>query len=145
MTTARQATVEDLPQILGWCQDMHAESRYSKYVLDLDKLERKIATLIEAPAGIVLITANGFLVGSVLEYWFGPAKYAAELLLYVAPEARGSSEAPTLVKAYVERAKALGAVDVHVENTTGCDVEKVERLFSKLGFTRVGGNFIMEL
>jgi GNAT superfamily N-acetyltransferase len=145
MTTARLATLEDLPFISSMCVDMHLESRYSKYVLDLEKVEAKVAALIESPIGIVLVTANGFLMGGVTDFWFGPAKYAFEWLLYVKPEARGSSEAPALVKAYAVRAKELGAVDVHIENTTGVEVEKVERLFTKLGFARVGGNFVMEL
>jgi GNAT superfamily N-acetyltransferase len=142
---ARLATLEDLPFISSMCVDMHLESRYSKYVLDLEKVEAKVAALIESPIGIVLVTGNGFLMGGVADFWFGPAKYAFEWLLYVKPEARGSSEAPVLAKAYVVRAKELGAIDVHIENTTGVEVERVERLFTKLGFARVGGNFVMEL
>lgn len=145
MTTARKATLEDMQQILAWCKDMHVESRYANYALDEAKLEELVARLIQAERGIVLVTQNGVLVGGVADYFFGPALYAFELLLYVAPEARGSSEAPTLVKAYLEAARALRAVDVHIENTTGCETEKVERLFSKLGFQRCGGNFVMEM
>jgi GNAT superfamily N-acetyltransferase len=145
MTTARTATLEDLPFIAGMAVDMHMESRYAKYVLDVDKTTGLMRDVIQSPEGIMLVTANGFIMGGVTDYWFGPAMYASEWLLYVKPEARGSSEAPTLVKAYVARAKELGAVDVHIENTTGVEAEKVERLFTKLGFARVGGSFIMEL
>ncbi len=145
MTMTRPATIDDLPRVLDMCLDMHQESRYSNYALDWKKIREQFVAIMNAPHGIFLITDNGFLLGAVAEYWFGPAKYAFELLLYVKPEARGSSEAPTLVKAYAAAAKALGAVDIHVENSTGYESEKVERLFAKLGFTRVGGNFIMEV
>lgn len=145
MTTARKVTLDDMQDLLDMSQAMHAESRYASYTLDLEKLRRLYTSLIESPSGIMLRTANGFLAGGVADYFFGPALYAFEFILYVSPEARGSSEAPTLAKAYIEAAKALRAVDVHIENTTGCEIEKVERFFLKLGFARMGGNFIMEL
>lgn len=145
MTTARKATLDDLPVMLAMGAAMHEESRYATYALDLAKVERLFTKLITSPQGIVLLTPNGLLVGGVTDYFFGPAVYAVQLVLYVKPEARGSAEAPTLIKAYVAAAGALRAVDVHIENSTGCETEKVERLFAKLGFARMGGNFIMEL
>lgn len=145
MTTARKATLDDLPAMLEMAKPMHEESRYAAYALDMTKLENLFSSLIRSPRGIVLLTTNGMLVGGVAEYFFSSALYAFQFLVYVNPEARGSSEAPALIKAYIEEAKALRAVDVHIENSTGCEIEKVERLFTKLGFARTGGNFIMEL
>lgn len=145
MTTARKATLDDMQDLLDMSQAMHGESRYANLALDLEKLRSLYTRLIESPNGIVLRTANGFLAGGVGTYFFGPATYAFQYVLYVSPEARGSSEAPALVKAYVAAAKDLRVVDVHIENSTGCEVDKVERFFIKLGFARLGGNFIMEL
>lgn len=143
--TARRANLADLPFILSMCEDMHEESRYARLPRDMAKIEDCIRRLIEAANGLVFVTGAGFLVGFVTEYWFSQERYAAELLLYVSPESRGSVDAIDLVRAYVAGAKSLNAREVHLENSTGYEVKKVEEFFSRCGFTRVGGNYILEL
>ncbi len=90
------------------------------------------------------MTGHGMIVGFVDEYWFGHDCYAFEYGVFVEPDHRGT-DGVRLIKAYIERAKAFGARDIHIENTTGVETDRTERLFHNLGFAHVGGNFILEV
>lgn len=142
---ARKASIHDIPTLLRFSLQMHAESRYSKYTLSETKVKETLIWLLMAAEGILLITDHGFLAGTVEEYWFGHAKHAQEFLLYVLPDWRGNGEAVSLVRAYVQQAKELGAKDIHIEDTTMIQPERNEKFFSRMGFQRVGGNFLMEV
>lgn len=141
----RDATLNDVSHLLGLSARMHAESRYAKFSLSLEKLSRLYTALINSPWGIVLLSEHGCIIGAVDEYWFGYDLYAYEYVLYVDPEHRGKSEAQALIKAYQTRSAQLGVKDIHIENTTGVEVDRTERLFALMGFERVGGNFIQSL
>lgn len=144
MRTARQATVNDIPTLLYFAFEMHSESRYAKFRLSNKKLKELFRILLTIEGGILLISDHGFLAGLVEEYWFSHDLHANEVMLYVMPECRGNGEAVSLVRAYIERAKELGAKDVHIEDTTMVHSERNERFFTKMGFKRVGGNFLLE-
>lgn len=138
----RNATTEDIPLLLQMSQRMHEESRYKDRAYSKYKLKSMYERLIGSPTSIVILSDHGCLVGGVSEYWFGSDKYAFEYILYVEPEHRGKPDAVALIKAYIRRAEALGALDIYIENTTGVAVERTEHLFLKLGFLRVGGKFV---
>lgn len=139
------ANADSIPRMLSMCKRMHAESRYSHLDYSEEKMAALIWSLLRHPTGIVLEQPNGLLLGIVDEYWFGRDKYAYEMLLYVEPAFRGSPQAVRLVQAYIDRAKVFGAKDIHIENTTGIQTEGIENFFQRMGFGRVGGNFLMEV
>jgi GNAT superfamily N-acetyltransferase len=139
------AMLSDIPRMLQMGRRMHAESRYARNSFNEDKLADLFKTLIESPSGIVVLTQHGMLFGLVAEHWFGNDKYAAEWVLYVEPEYRRHGEAVHLVNVYIQRAIELGAVEIHIENTTDVDTERTEVFFGRMGFRRIGGNFVMEV
>ena len=144
MSQVRFATLSDIPFLLIMGNNMHKESRYAIYPFDDLKGARMLRELIVSRQGIVLMTDNAFLMGRVAEYFFGPTLYAYEYVLYVEPSARGGMDAVKLVKAYIVRAQILGAEDVHIENTTLVNTARSETFFLRMGFKRIGGNFVME-
>lgn len=141
----REATVADLPHLLDLGRRMHAESRYRDYPYSEPKLRGLWSHLIADEDGIVLLSPHGMLFGAVEEYWFSTVRYAAEFVLYVEPEHRKGFEAVRLIHAYEAAARALGAADVHLQNTTGVDVAMTERFFERMGYDRIGGNFVRTL
>lgn len=141
----RLATPADLPRMLELARAMHAESLYSKLPLSEEKVAGKILGLLASPDGIVAISPAGMMLGFVAAYWFSPARYAAELLLYVLPEARGGGEAKELLGLWQSRARELGAVDCRLGNSAGVNTEQVGKFFQRQGYTLVGGNFVKEL
>ena len=128
---------------------MQCESRYRHLSWNERKVETLFRKVLLSPNGIFLVSENkigltGFLFGFVTEYYFGDDKYAFEYVLYVKPEHRNSRYAVELTKGYIEQAKLLGAKEIHIENTTLVETELTEKFFERMGFCRIGGNFIME-
>lgn len=142
---ARKADLDDVPRLLEMARQMHAETRYAKLSYSEAKVRDTLVWLILAPNGILVMTDNGFLAGTVEDYWFGDDRHAQEFLLYVLPEKRGNGDAIKLVEAYVQRAKELGAKDIHIEDTTTVHPERNDKFFTRMNFQRVGGNFLMEV
>lgn len=139
----REAQIAEIERLTPMCREMHIESRYAGCAFSEAKMDTLIYRLITSPAGIALVSPNGLLLGAVSEYWFSNEKYAFEYVLYVRPEKRGSLEAVRLIKSYILKARSLGAKEIHIENTTCVETDRTERLFQLMGFSRIGGNFIM--
>ncbi len=141
----REATILDVPRIVGLGAMMHAESRYAKYPYSPAKINALVAYLIDNMDGIVLVSEHGMLFGMVDEFWFGEGRYANEYVLFCEPEHRKTGEAVALVRQYIELAKQKGAQEVMIEASTLVDVEATDRFFEKMGFRFCGGNFFMEV
>ena len=126
---------------------MHAESVFSKYDYNDEKVALAIGTLIELPHGIALVaTTQGKVIGGFLgridKHWFGDDLQAYDLALFILPEHRGSTAAYKLIREYIARAKAFGAAQISIANSTGFEPKRVKRLFEVTGFDHVG--YVME-
>lgn len=139
----REATRNDLPSILAWGEMMHQESRFREDRFDEEKVQRLALELMEKQGGILLIGKSGMFAGAVRPRWYGPDLYATDLAIYVEPVARGGTEGMRLIRAFIMKARSLGVADRNIEigNSTGVEIERTEKFFSKLGFEKLGGNF----
>ena len=88
------------------------------------------------------VVQGGFL-GFVQEHFFGSDKQAYDSITFVDPEYRGTLLGYRLMKRYVEEAKARGAKQILLGNTTGINYKSVMGIYKKMGFSQVGGNFVM--
>lgn len=145
----RTATHEDIPRLIELGEQMHVESRFARLPFDRDKVQALFAHLIESPDGLLLVAdADGVLVGGfagyVVEHYFARTKVASDFGLFIEPASRGGMTAPRLLKAYIEWAKAQGAVMIQAGITTGVHVEQTTRLYEKLGFRNNGQLFELE-
>jgi len=139
----KSATMADLPFLMYLCEQMHKESpRFSKLTFSTSRMRGVLMYLIKDPGGIVLVSDAGMLVGAVGKPSFSNDLCAEDKLFYVSPEARGTMQAVRLIKAYIERAKELGAVDIGIGSETE-SAGRVEELYQRLGFRRAGGNFVL--
>lgn len=139
----RRMMRSDVPDAVEMLQALHLESRYADYNFDRQKVIDLCHRLIADPQGIALRSPNGLFLGGVGEAWFGKDLCAYEIVTYVIPASRGTFEGPSLVKAYVRQGFALGAIQITICNTTGVQTARTDRLFEQVGFSRMGGNFIM--
>jgi len=145
----REATIDDIPRLLELAVIMHLESRYKRF----DFSEKKVSTLLEQlisnENGIVLVAGTGHIVGGILaivaEHFFGHDKSSGDFALFVDPEHRNFRTVAQLIKAYINKARELGAVDIGVGNTSGYKIDEVGRLYETMGFTKVGGNYRIEI
>ena len=134
---------------------MHAESKYRCYNFDPLKLANTISELIEVKKGIALVAVVqgkivGGLIGYLAEHYFGCDLAAYGLALFIDAEHRNGMVGPRLIKQYVAHARDKGASEIVFSNTTGYEMERVGRLFLRLGFSHDGyvfslnGNAITE-
>lgn len=142
----RDATREDINGLVMLGEQMFQESQFARYDFDRQKVTNTIHDLIEDSNGIALVAEDqgellaGF-VGQISEHWFGKCRVSFDMAFFIAPKARGTLLAARLVKAYIRRARAGGAQEVLVGNSTGSNTEATEHFFERMGFVRVGGNF----
>ena len=144
----RPATTDDIDQMIELGEVMWAESRYSKMNLDLAKGRHVLTALLAFARGIVFVKELagriiGMFWGMVEEHFFGTSLRSFDLILYVHPDHRTGRTGLALLKAYIAKAKELGAVDIMIGNTTDIDADKVGRLYEAVGFKRVGGLYAL--
>lgn len=140
----RDATFDDLPQLVELGRVMHAESpRFARLTFSAGRLHLTLAALIEAgqflrvgtdEAGAVV----GGMAGMVTQHWASDDLVANELALFVAPEYRGGLLAVRLLTRYLQWAAERGAVIIQAGVTTGVDTETTARLYERMGLKRCG-------
>lgn len=144
----RTGEKKDTEQLWELAKQAHRETRYSRFPMDRNFVEFQYTYGVEHPYEQTTIVAEvegkivGFIMAFVRSFWFGPARAAHDLMLYVHPDFRNSSAAPRLVDAYVKWAKHVGAEDIWLGTTTGIREYDVGRFFERQGFTRLGGVYV---
>lgn len=144
----RNATLEDMPDLLRLGQEFHSEFHFSRFNYDPEKIRELVTTLIAVDAGIMLVAEedyeiHGAFAGALSPMWFGNDLVATDYALFLSPEHRGNFTAPQLVKEYVKQAKEKGAKQIFIGTSTGYESEKLAKFFERMGGTRRG--YIYEL
>ena len=141
----RELTLTDVPELVEMGRAMHSESRFARYDFNPQKYAAFLATLI--PQGLSFAAEEegalvGAFVGGRAQHPFGDDWFSYDWLTYVTPARRGGLGV-TLVKRYIKLAKAMGIEDIHIGVSAGIATDRTERLYSKLGFTRIGGGYVL--
>jgi GNAT superfamily N-acetyltransferase len=140
----RAATPADLPALLELGAVMHAESpRFSRLSFDAGRLEQTLGALLATPDGFLWVAERegrivGGLAAVVVQHWCSTDRVAADMALFMTPEARGSLAPARLVAEYKRWAKERGAVHIQFGVSTGVHPEQTAQLLERLGFTRCG-------
>ncbi len=143
----RMATRDDLPALVVLGREMHGSSTYASMDFDVDILKSTLTALMDKSQFVVVAEDTnreicGAMVGAIAPSWFGRDTVANDLALFVTRDARGSSAAVRLMKAFVQWALMAGARQIRPGVTTGD--ERAERLYERMGFARCGASFVME-
>ena len=124
---------------------MHEEGSYANISLDKKKLQRYLIKNINNNNSLVLILKNkvstdieGLLVAEIVEYFFSLELLAIDSLFFIRKEKRKTIGAMKLLKAYFEWAKSHNVTEITLSSTNGVEVEKLEKMYAKLGFNKVG-------
>lgn len=139
----RNATRQDIPQMLIHGQAMHAESRYRVLPWDGDKVAGLIDWLIDYPDGCVIVAeedgkiVGGFL-GAITPHFCSPATVAQDYGLFVTPDRRGAAIGAELLQAFIAWAKGRDVAMITVGVTTGVNDEGAGRLLQSVGFEQIG-------
>lgn len=146
-----RASVEDVPELVRLSSLMHAESSYSKFNFDLNKISNNFYFWVSSPEYFVAVAKDdcGSIVGGycgyVTEYFFGKDLIACDLGLFVEPSRRGGMTAVKLIKAFEDWAQSKGAKEVCPGTTTMVAPERTSRLYEHLGYSVVGSIFKKEV
>lgn len=146
-----RASVEDVPELVRLSSLMHAESSYSKFNFDLNKISNNFYFWVSSPEYFVAVAKDdcGSIVGGycgyVTEYIFGKDLIACDLGLFVEPSRRGGMTAVKLIKAFEDWAQSKGAKEVCPGTTTMVAPERTSRLYEHLGYSVVGSIFKKEV
>lgn len=141
----RDATLADLPFMLNLGREMFCESRFSKnFEFDVTKGLRMLRAHIESPEGIAIVSEHGMIVGAVEEHWFAQGLRADDRIIYVSKEHRRGREGLMLIRAYMKKARELGAREIHIGNGAAIVDGRLGKLFERLGFERMGDYYVKE-
>jgi GNAT superfamily N-acetyltransferase len=144
----RHAEHHDIAAMVAVGREMHATSIFSKFDFNEEKLALHIGMLIELDSGIALVSEvdgeiQGGFIGAVVPHFFGNDLQSFDYALFLTEHARTGATGLRLIKAYIAEARAKGANQIMLANSTGYQPERVARLFESMGFKRLG--YVFEL
>jgi hypothetical protein len=147
----RQGKQSDILNMVIMGRIAHAESRFSQFPYDEEKMTKKLEALINwqdsRGSHLCLLAENsdgrviGCLLGAMEEYFFTRTYSASSLLLWVNPEYRGSAAALRLVQAFRKWGAKQGAMEVCIPIASGVNIARTDRFLRRLGFSQTGGNY----
>jgi len=122
---------------------MHKEGYYQNIEIDILKLRKYLSQKICSDKALVLLLKAddmmiGFFVAEIIEYFFSRERLAMDSLFFIIKKKRKSIGAIKLLKVYFEWVKLHNVKEITLSSTNGVEVEKIEKLYVKLGFKRVG-------
>lgn len=149
MSSVRLATLADIDQLIELGRQMSQESpRFSRLGYVPGKVRQVLEFLIEHPDGLVLAgeidgRVLGVLVATCSEHFFSHDRVASELVVFVAPQARGGQLVVRMVKAFEAWAKDRGAREITMGISTEVNAERTAALYERLGFPVTGYMTVM--
>lgn len=139
----------DIPAVIHLGGEIHDESVMRMLSYSPDKIalfSRQIIANPEEMLGVVAYSDN-ILVGMLAAYIFAPI-YSEELMswdevFYVKKNYRGSSAFIRMIKMYVEWARKARAKMIYLRTSSGIAAETTEGYMVRMGFLKMGGNYLL--
>jgi len=145
----RPAKFDDIKQIVPFLVEANALTSTKNVPVDEPTLRKTLQQVVNTPGNQAFLsfdedTLTGIIAGVSNQIWFSKKKQVVDLVFYVSPEHRGHGF--YLARRYLAWAKNVkGAVEVYLGVTSGLDTDRTDDLYSKLGLTRVGSSYRLEV
>lgn len=123
---------------------MHAESpRFRDSEYSAEKCAQTFDRLLANDYGVVLVAESngevvGMMAGFALEHFFSTDITASDVVVYVVPEARGTSAAARLIRAFEQWAVDKGASEIMLGVSTEVHSERTAAFYGRLGYPHSG-------
>lgn len=148
--TIRFATLQDVPALVEGGSRMHALTRFRDHPYNAEKVRNTFSDLIQRGQGkyvyLVAEDAESRIVGAligVLEQQIFSDHLVASIMHYdVLPEARMGGYGVRLLKAFEQWAKNRKVVEINFGINSGGEYEVVGRFARKMGYAKVGENYV---
>lgn len=147
MVNIRQATTQDIEQIIVMCEALHSESEYYRNQLfEAERLAESLNTVMGNEYHIIFLAEQdkqiiGFFIGGLTRGLFNYELIAFDYSVYVVPEKRNGRAAIKLIKAFEQWAKEKGANRCRIGITTDISTNRTSRFYQLLGFKPCGVSF----
>ena len=143
MLSIRKAKKSDVNELFDLCVEMHKEGIYQKIEINQEKLSNFLLSKINHRESLLLVLADddklvGLFIGDIVAYFFSSEKLALDTIFYIVKSKRKSLGAMKLLTAYFDWANSHNVREICLSSTNGVEVEKIERMYIKLGFDKVG-------
>ncbi|HFU76717.1 MAG TPA: hypothetical protein ENK66_10780 [Arcobacter sp.] len=144
MLSIREAKSSDVNKLFDLCIEMHKEGIYQKIEINQEKLINFLLNKINHRDSLLLVLLDtddelvGLFIGDIVEYFFSSERLALDTIFYIVKSKRKSLGAMKLLTAYFDWANSHDVREICLSSTNGVEVEKIERMYAKLGFHRVG-------
>lgn len=136
----RQATLEDMPQVLDLAHRFHAASTWARLPFDDGAFTATATAMIEQPEGVIFLSEDGFCGGLINGLYFSPQTRVAVELFWWAP-----SEGRALREAFEAWAWAGNVAAVQFSAMADDRRQAVERLYRVAGYAPAETAYIKEL
>lgn len=136
----REATYDDIHDAVALGAQHHAESHQSWLPFAPEKLAAYARQFIDSPDCLAVVAVNaqdrvvGYMGAYVAPYFFCDELQAADLLVFVSRQYRGSSAAYRLIRAYMKWAEAKGVREATLGLRANINIERTGRFYEKMGF-----------
>ena len=148
--TIRFANLDDVPSLVEGGSRMHALTRFRHQAYDANRVAQNFVDLIERGQGKyafllatgVQLRVVGALIGVMEQQIFSNAHTASVMHFDVLPEARMGGHAVRLLRAFEQWAKNRSAVEIAFGVNSDTEAETLGRFAEKMGYRRVGGNYV---
>jgi GNAT superfamily N-acetyltransferase len=150
---ARQATVNDLPQLMALGYGFYNESPYTKYgPISEPRLRGVLEQLINDPSMCIIVADNADgrpqgMLGLILVpvFFLDGTRHSQELFWYVAPEARKNGAGKSMMLAGEAWSRENGAHAMQMSVINGLGDSEIIRRYKKAGFRLRESNYVKEL
>jgi len=143
---------EDLQQLLDISEQMHQEAPHFKNKkFDRSKMSKiLLATKTHSNRMFLTYSKNngvieGGILGRISEQYFSDELTASDMAMFVKPEHRGSILFVRLFKNFEKWSKDNKATSIVIGHTTGINMDKVQGMYTRLGYNSMGYVFNKEI
>lgn len=143
MIFTRKANESDIQEISLILKEMHKEGIYSKINPSEYKIKNFLLNKIRDKNSLVLILISdnkiiGLFIAEIQEYFFSTEKISMDIIFFILKSKRKAFGAIKLLQNYFNWAESYNVKEICLSTTNGVEVEKIEKMYRKLGFNRVG-------
>ena len=142
---------EDLEQLLTIGEEVVKESpHYRHKKFDRSKLSKVLLATRVHPNKIFITYSKkegrieGVILGRISEQYFSDELVASDMVMFVKPEHRGSPLFVRLFKNFEKWSKDNKATSIVIGHTTGINMDKVQGMYTRLGYNTMGYIFNKE-
>ena len=143
----RKATLLDTSPILALLAEMHTEPEQQLDKVNWPKVSHIVVQCISNGSVFVAIDETNLIVGSIggdkTTEWYSDVAKLADYWFYVLKDHRNTPAGFSLMKEFKKLAQeaSLGLTVGHV---LGYEIDRMDRFYTKLGFTKTGTLFSLE-